>query len=64
MESQHLDDPFAPRNGRALVWKDVNFTLKGIKGTPDRKLLHNVWGEVPPQQTTAMYVLLVIPFAS
>jgi hypothetical protein len=56
VESQHhtvLDDPFALRKGRTLVWKDVCMTLKGKDGT-DKPLLHNVWGEVPPQQTTAM----------
>jgi hypothetical protein len=58
VESQHhhanLDDPFAPRKGRTLVWKDVSMTLKGKGDVPDKQLLQGVWGEVPPQQTTAM----------
>lgn len=48
------DDPFALREGKALLWKDVNMTLKGEKGEPDRKLLDGVWGEVPEKQTTAI----------
>ena len=47
-------DPFAPRKGRTLIWQNVSMTLKGNKKTEPRKLLHNVWGEVPQQQTTAI----------
>jgi len=48
------DDPFAPREGKTLLWRNVNMTLKGKNGEPDRKLLDNVWGEVPEKQTTAI----------
>lgn len=48
-------DPFAPREGKALVWRNVNMKLTGNgKGKTDRKLLEGVWGEVPPRQTTAV----------
>lgn len=47
-------DPFAPREGKTLTWKNVNMVL-GAKGDePERKLLDNVWGEVPAKQTTAL----------
>jgi ABC-type glutathione transport system ATPase component len=49
-----LDDPFKPRQGRDLVWKDVNMTLAGKKGKTSRKLLDGVWGEVPRGQVTAI----------
>lgn len=49
------DDPFAPREGKTLLWTNVNMTLKGKKsGDPDKKILDNVWGEVPEKQTTAI----------
>jgi hypothetical protein len=56
-----LDDPFAARKGRALVWKNVCMTLAG-KGSeePAKELLKDVWGEVPPHQTTAMYVIVLV----
>ena len=48
-------DPFAPRQGKTLTWTNVNMVLAGNKGDePDRKLLDNVWGEVPAKQTTAI----------
>ncbi|GAX27856.1 ATP-binding cassette, subfamily G (WHITE), member 2 [Fistulifera solaris] len=47
-------DPFSPREGRTLVWKNINMTLKGQKDEPDRKLLDDVWGEVPAKETTAI----------
>ena len=47
-------DPFAPREGKTLTWKNVNMVLSGKGDEPDRKLLDNVWGEVPAQQTTAL----------
>lgn len=48
-------DPFTPRKGKALVWRNVNMTLAS-KGSdePERKLLSNVWGEVPNRETTAV----------
>mmetsp|Transcript_49349 Transcript_49349/g.119684 ORF Transcript_49349/g.119684 Transcript_49349/m.119684 type:complete len:738 (+) Transcript_49349:311-2524(+) len=49
------DDPFAEREGKTLLWRDVNMTLKGKgKEAEDRPLLKDVWGEVPEQQTTAI----------
>eukprot|EP00934_Nitzschia_sp_Nitz4_P005125 Nitzschia sp. Nitz4//scaffold27_size158506//133304//135455//NITZ4_002621-RA/size158506-processed-gene-0.89-mRNA-1//-1//CDS//3329545551//5115//frame0 len=56
-ESMHIPafaDPFARREGKSLVWRDVNMTLKGVKGGEDKKLLDGVWGEVPSGQTTAV----------
>jgi ABC-type multidrug transport system ATPase subunit/ABC-type multidrug transport system permease subunit len=47
-------DPFQAREGRDLVWKDVNMTLVAKGDTPERKLLDNVWGEVPKGQVTAI----------
>ncbi|CAJ1939321.1 unnamed protein product [Cylindrotheca closterium] len=50
-----LDDPFKPRVGRHLVWKDVQMTLKKKKGDePQKVILNNVWGEVPKGQVTAI----------
>jgi ABC-type multidrug transport system ATPase subunit len=55
---EHLKDPFAPRNGRHLVWKDVNMTVKlpsnGDAREKQNFILKNVWGEVPPKQLTAI----------
>ena len=47
-------DPFAEREGKTLVWKNVNMTLAATKKDPERKLLDNVWGEVPRRDTTAI----------
>ncbi|KAG7371928.1 ABC transporter [Nitzschia inconspicua] len=47
------DDPFAIREGKTLLWRNVNMTLKTKDGA-DRKLLDDVWGEVPEKQTTAI----------
>ena len=41
-----LDDPFKPREGRDLVWKNVNVTLKAHGKEPEKKILDSVWGEV------------------
>lgn len=53
-KGHHTADPFAPREGKTLVWRDVNMTLTGAKGEPDRQLLDTVWGEVPKKMTTAI----------
>lgn len=50
----HHTDPFATREGKTLVWKDINMKLAGKKDEPDRQLLNNVWGEVPQHNTTAI----------
>jgi len=47
-------DPFAPREGKALVWRDTNMTLAAKGKEPERKLLQDVWGEVPVRETTAI----------
>jgi len=49
------DDPFAAREGKTLTWKNVDMILAAKdKDEPDRKLLDDVWGEVPMRQTTAI----------
>eukprot|EP00550_Attheya_septentrionalis_P002132 CAMPEP_0198291248 /NCGR_PEP_ID=MMETSP1449-20131203/8839_1 /TAXON_ID=420275 /ORGANISM="Attheya septentrionalis, Strain CCMP2084" /LENGTH=615 /DNA_ID=CAMNT_0043989865 /DNA_START=103 /DNA_END=1947 /DNA_ORIENTATION=- len=51
-ESQN---PFAVREGKTLTWKNINMTLSGDgKKTQDRKLLSDVWGEVPKKEITAI----------
>jgi hypothetical protein len=47
-------DPFATREGKTLTWTNVNMTLVGKGGVPDRHLLQDVWGEVPVNKTTAI----------
>ena len=47
-------DPFAPRKGKTLTWKNVNMTLNGTKNTEPRKLVDDVFGSVPERQTTAI----------
>lgn len=54
LQTNQSADPFAPRIGRTLYWKKVNMTLKGNSRRPERKLLDNVWGSVPPKQVTAI----------
>jgi len=50
----HHTDPFAPRAGKTLLWKNVNMTLEGQGDKPARKLLDDVWGEIPQKDTTAI----------
>ena len=45
-------DPFEKRVGKTLMWRNVNMTLNTKKGP--RKLIDNVWGEVPAGETTAI----------
>jgi hypothetical protein len=56
----NVADPFQKRAGKTLLWKSVNMTLHSKTG--DRKLLEDVWGEVPAGETTAIMgaFLLVI----
>lgn len=54
-----LADPFKPRLGRHLVWKDVQMTLKTKNNKkedqePPKVILDSVWGEVPKGQVTAI----------
>ena len=49
------EDPFATREGKTLLWRDINMVLAGKKdGEKDRYLLEGVWGEVPQRKTTAI----------
>eukprot|EP00540_Astrosyne_radiata_P008221 CAMPEP_0116865892 /NCGR_PEP_ID=MMETSP0418-20121206/25718_1 /TAXON_ID=1158023 /ORGANISM="Astrosyne radiata, Strain 13vi08-1A" /LENGTH=235 /DNA_ID=CAMNT_0004501451 /DNA_START=161 /DNA_END=866 /DNA_ORIENTATION=- len=48
------DDPFAPRDGKTLTWKNIQMTLAAKGEEPERKLLQDVWGEVPQKETTAI----------
>lgn len=49
------DDPFATREGKTLLWRDINMVLAGNKdGEKDSYLLEGVWGEVPQRKTTAI----------
>lgn len=45
-------NPFAEREGNALIWTGVNMTLKTKQG--EKKILSDVWGEVPPGEITAI----------
>jgi len=47
-------DPFAKREGKTLLWRNISIKLAGNKLEEDRKLLDGVWGEVPPTETTAV----------
>lgn len=55
-----FDDPLRPREGRDLMWRNVNMTLSSSSGRgkksnePDKKILDNVWGDVPSKQMTAI----------
>ena len=53
-ETLGVDDPLRPREGRDLVWKNVNMTLNGKGDAPPKKILDGVWGEVPKRQVTAI----------
>lgn len=50
----HSTDPFAKREGKTLFWKDINMTLAANGDEPEKKLLQDVWGEVPQHNTTAI----------
>lgn len=51
-----FDDPMRPREGRDLIWRNVNMTLTSKKknGEPEKKILDSVWGDVPAKQVTAI----------
>jgi hypothetical protein len=49
----NVTNPFEKRTGKTLVWTGVNMTLQ-TKDGGTRKLLQDVWGEVPAGQTTAV----------
>jgi hypothetical protein len=48
------DDPFATREVKTLVWRNIKMTLAAKGDEPERKLLQDVWGEVPQRETTAV----------
>eukprot|EP00573_Skeletonema_grethae_P011544 CAMPEP_0201692650 /NCGR_PEP_ID=MMETSP0578-20130828/5475_1 /ASSEMBLY_ACC=CAM_ASM_000663 /TAXON_ID=267565 /ORGANISM="Skeletonema grethea, Strain CCMP 1804" /LENGTH=730 /DNA_ID=CAMNT_0048178061 /DNA_START=80 /DNA_END=2269 /DNA_ORIENTATION=- len=57
--TEERQNPFAYREGNALLWRNVNMTLKAkkkkdSKQSEQRKLLNSVWGEVPPGEITAI----------
>ena len=53
--TEERQNPFAYREGNALIWRNVNMTLKAKNSKqPERKLLNSVWGEVPPGEITAI----------
>jgi ABC-type multidrug transport system fused ATPase/permease subunit len=49
-----LDDPLKPREGRDLVWRKIDMTVKGKGDKEPKKILDGVWGEVPKGQVTAI----------
>ena len=50
-----FDDPLRPREGRNLMWRNVNMTLSSKKkDLPEKKILDNVWGDVPSKHVTAI----------
>eukprot|EP00521_Asterionellopsis_glacialis_P008157 CAMPEP_0195287702 /NCGR_PEP_ID=MMETSP0707-20130614/4658_1 /TAXON_ID=33640 /ORGANISM="Asterionellopsis glacialis, Strain CCMP134" /LENGTH=606 /DNA_ID=CAMNT_0040347483 /DNA_START=110 /DNA_END=1927 /DNA_ORIENTATION=+ len=55
-DDPQLENPFASREGRELVWRNVNMTLTTDSSDQetDRKLLNKIWGEVPKHQITAI----------
>ena len=54
VDSLGFDDPLRPREGRDLLWRNVNMTLPGKGETKDKKLLDGVWGDVPTKHVTAI----------
>lgn len=54
MSGNNVDvaDPFTTREGKTLRWRNVNMTVN--KKGEDRKLLSEVWGEVPKRDVTAI----------
>ncbi len=47
-----FEDPLRPREGRSLMWANVNMILTGTRDKKDKKLLDDVWGDVPEKQVT------------
>lgn len=47
-------DPLEPREGRDLVWGKVNMTLLAKGENKEKKILDDVFGEVPKSQVTAI----------
>lgn len=52
--SSGIADPLEPREGKDLVWRNVNMTLTGKKKGQNKKILENVFGEVPRGHVTAV----------
>lgn len=51
-KGEDRDNPFAPRAGKELTWRNINMTLD--TKTESRALLDNVWGQVPKKKITAI----------
>jgi ABC-type lipoprotein export system ATPase subunit len=51
-----FDDPLKPREGRDLMWRNVNMTVAETNrnNTKGKKILDGVWGDVPKKQCTAI----------
>jgi ABC-type multidrug transport system ATPase subunit len=47
-------DPFAAREGKTLVWRNVDMKLAASSKEKERIILDKVWGEVPVKETTAI----------
>eukprot|EP00539_Tryblionella_compressa_P006478 CAMPEP_0178770086 /NCGR_PEP_ID=MMETSP0744-20121128/21193_1 /TAXON_ID=913974 /ORGANISM="Nitzschia punctata, Strain CCMP561" /LENGTH=767 /DNA_ID=CAMNT_0020426417 /DNA_START=204 /DNA_END=2507 /DNA_ORIENTATION=- len=47
-----FDDPLRPREGRDLMWRNINMTLEGKSDNKNKKLLDSVWGDVPKKQVS------------
>mmetsp|Transcript_30128 Transcript_30128/g.61539 ORF Transcript_30128/g.61539 Transcript_30128/m.61539 type:complete len:665 (-) Transcript_30128:343-2337(-) len=52
--SEERRNPFAGREGNALIWKDLNMTVLGNSKEGEKKILNSVWGEAPPGEITAI----------
>jgi len=48
------DDPFLEREGKSLTWSNINMTVAGKKGSEDKLILKDVWGEAPKREITAI----------
>ncbi|KAL3927626.1 MAG: hypothetical protein SGARI_005269, partial [Bacillariaceae sp.] len=57
------DDPLRPRQGRDLMWRNVKMTLGSTESSrrcrkkeemPEKRILDNVWGDVPSKHVTAI----------
>eukprot|EP00529_Nitzschia_sp_RCC80_P009532 CAMPEP_0113467786 /NCGR_PEP_ID=MMETSP0014_2-20120614/15001_1 /TAXON_ID=2857 /ORGANISM="Nitzschia sp." /LENGTH=765 /DNA_ID=CAMNT_0000360119 /DNA_START=192 /DNA_END=2489 /DNA_ORIENTATION=+ /assembly_acc=CAM_ASM_000159 len=55
LDPSGFDDPLRPRDGRDLMWKDVNMTLVSKHTeTANKRILDDVWGDVPQKKVTAI----------
>jgi ABC-type lipoprotein export system ATPase subunit len=55
LQKSSKGDPFELRDGKTLSWRNINMRVTaGKKGAEDKAILRDVWGEVPPRETTAI----------